>query len=309
MTSRQAAVILGLIAGIGGLLALKLNWNGSIAWLQAGGLGSYITTPMCRLTWVIAAGVSAFAIVALLAALIGGAAEISKARRRIDTLRHEPDIADRWNAADWRAAFARTAVAAQAEAMIALTPIDKDETRRVVVDTSLLLSLNRIWLNRLTLTWTIAPLPPILIGFAATMALFAYEGGDRWAIVLAAGMAGWLAIRLVQYLTRAILAPLVDSAVASATAAVRPLSAAVALEPQRHIAAAATLAPKRIEQEEAEIIAAALSNAIWEPLGRLADAAEKLSTSTTRASDQAIEAALAEIRAGIEKLLEGPAGT
>ena len=68
------------------------------------------------------------------------------------------------------------------------------------------------------------------------------------------------------------------------------------------------LPPKRIEQEEAEIIAAALSNVIWEPLNRLADTVEKLTGPTQTAAitpprNQEIETAMVDIRAGIEKLL------
>ncbi|MDB5394164.1 MAG: hypothetical protein JWM91_1670 [Rhodospirillales bacterium] len=305
MTSRSAPVILGLIAGIALFFVLKLDWNAATAFLQANAVAASLSSPVSRLAWAISVGTAVFATVALLVALIGGAAEIAKARQQIDKLRHDPALADRWNAADWRAAFAHTAIADQAEAMIALAPVDKDEARRVVVDTPLLLGLNRIWLDRLTLTWTIAPLPAIVVGLAATLALFAYEAGDKWGAVLAAGTAGWFIIRLVQYLVRAALAPLVDSAVAGATAAVRPLSAARALDLPRQIVPPSGAAPaKRIEQEEAEIIAAALSHVIWEPLGRLAEAAEKLSSAAAPQSrDQAIESALAEVRAGIEKLL------
>jgi hypothetical protein len=87
----------------------------------------------------------------------------------------------------------------------------------------------------------------------------------------------------------------------------RPLSAAYAFALSPQTAAAPPIPPetaaKRIEQEEAEIIAAALSNAIWEPLGRLADAAEKLAAAGAPSRDRTIEAAMAEVRAGIEKLL------
>jgi hypothetical protein len=219
-------------------------------------------------------------------------------------LRLDPALAGRWNAADWRAAFAPTAIADQAEAMIAILPVEKDDPRRVVVDVPLLLGLNRIWLDRLTLAWTIDPLPAILLGLAATLALVAYDSGDKWDAALAAGTLGWFVIGLVRYLVRAALAPLVDSAVASATAAIRPLSSIHALEAHRQIAQAPG---KRIEQEEAEIIAAALSNVIWEPLGRLADATERLTGVTTPMTrDQEIETALAGVRAGIERLLDNP---
>jgi hypothetical protein len=238
-------------------------------------------------------------------------AETARLRARIDELRLDPDLAGKWNAADWRAAFAPTVIADQAEAMIAIIPVEKNEERRVVVDAPLLLGLNRIWLDRLTLAWTIGPLPLIVLGLAATLALFARESDGKWGAALAAGAAGWFAITLIQYLVRAALSPLVDAAAAAATAAIRPLSSVHALEAHRQISqGAAPAVPKRIEQEEAEIIAAALSNVIWEPLKRLADASEKLTNAaaTPPSRDQEIEVAMAEIRAGIESLLNNSGG-
>jgi hypothetical protein len=310
MTSRIAAAIFGLIAGIAVFFTVTFNFAGVAGFLHAGHIGIVMASVsgVTRAAWAISGGITAFAVVASLAALITGMAETAKVRARIDELRLDPAMAGQWNAADWRAAFAPTAIADQAEAMIAILPVEKDDERRVVVDVPLLLGLNRIWLDRLTLAWTIEPLPAILLGLAATLALVAYDVGDKWDAALAAGTAGWFTINLVRYLVRAALAPLVDSAVAAATAAIRPLSSVHALEAHRQIVQAPVPA-KRIEQEEAEIIAAALSNAIWEPLGRLADATEKL-TNTTRplTRDQEIEAALAGVRAGIEKLLNNSGG-
>jgi hypothetical protein len=307
MTSRMAAVILGLIAGIAAFFTLALNWANSLSFLQLGhaALLTGVTAGAAKAAWTISGAIIAFAAVASLAALTAGMAETTKLRARIDELRLDPDLAGKWNAADWRAAFAPTAIADQAEAMIAIIPVEKNEERRVVVDAPLLLGLNRIWLDRLTLAWTIGPLPLIVLGLAATLALFAHASDGKWDAALSAGAAGWFAITLVQYLVRAALSPLVDSAVAAATAAIRPLSSVHALEAHRQISQGpASATPKRIEQEEAEIIAAALSNVIWEPLKRLADASEKLTNAATPPSrDQEIEAAMAEIRAGIESLL------
>jgi len=306
MQSRMAAVILGLIAGIAAFFTLMLNWTDGLAFLRldhaallAGLSGA------AKAAWTISGGVVAFAVVASLVGLIAGMAETAKVRARIDELRLDPALAGKWNAADWRAAFAPTAIADQAEAMIAILPVEPGEERRVVVDVPLLLGLNRIWLDRLTLAWTIGPLPLIVFGVAATLALFASESGGKWPAALAAGTAGWFAIILIQYLVRAALSPLVDGAVAAATAAIRPLNSVHALEAYRQtVQLAAPASAKRIEQEEAEIIAAALSNVIWEPLKRLADASEKLTAAVTPPSrDQEIEAAMAEIRAGIENLL------
>ena len=321
MQSRIAAVILGLIAGIAVFFALTFSWSDVLAALRldhaallAGVAGS------AKAAWATSAGIAAFAMVASLAALIGGAAETARLRRRIDELRLDPLVAGKWNAADWRAAFAPTAIADQAEAMIAIVPVAEGEERRVVVDAPLLLGLNRIWLDRLSLAQTIGPLPLIVLALAGTLALFAHGADGKWDAALAAGAAGSLAILSARYLVRMALTPLVDGAVAAATSVIRPLISVHAAEAHRPTEAApAAASQKRIEQEEAEIIAAALSNVIWEPLTRLADTVERLTSVagepaaiTSPPRDQEIEAAMVEIRAGIEKLLnsnEQPEGT
>jgi hypothetical protein len=313
MQPRIAAVILGLIAGIAVFFALTFNWNDMLAALRldhavllAGVVGA------AKAAWTISTGIAAFAVIASLAALIGGIVETARLRRRIDELRLDPLVAGKWNAADWRAAFAPTAIADQAEAMIAIVPVAEGEERRVVVDAPLLLGLNRIWLDRLTLARTIGPLPLIVLALAGTLALFAHGGDGKWDAALAAGTAAGFAIVLVQYLVRVALTPLVDGAVAAATSVIRPLISVHAAEAHHPAGQApAAAASKRIEQEEAEIIAAALSNVIWEPLTRLADTVERLTSATTGEPaaivspprDQEIEAAMVEIRAGIEKLL------
>ena len=317
MQSRIAAVILGLIAGIAVFFALAFNWTGTLAALRLDhaalldGVAGAV-----KAAWAISAGIALFAVVASLVALIGGIIETTRLRRRIDELRLDPLVAGKWNAADWRAAFAPTAIADQADAMIAIVPVVEGEERRVVVDAPLLLGLNRIWLDRMTLVRTIGPLPLIVLALAGTLALFAHGADGKWDAALAAGTASAFAIVLVQYLVRMALTPLVDGAVAAATSVIRPLISVHAAEAHRP----ADSAPqKRIEQEEAEIIAAALSNVIWEPLTRLADTVERLTSVagepaaiTAPPRDQEIEAAMVEIRAGIEKLLnsnEQPEGT
>ena len=56
---------------------------------------------------------------------------------------------------------------------------------------------------------------------------------------------------------------------------------------------------------DSKSLAAALAQALSGPLGRLAEATEKLSAAGAPPSrEQAIDAALAEIRAGIERLLD-----
>jgi ascorbate-specific PTS system EIIC-type component UlaA len=309
MQSRMAAVILGLIAGIAAFFTLTFSWTEALAFLRLDHAALLVGVGgAARAAWTISGGIVAFATVVLLVALITGMAETAKVRTRIDELRLDPALAGKWNAADWRVAFASTAIADQAEAMIAIIPVETNEERRVVVDAPLLLGLNRIWLDRLTLAWTVGPLPLIVLGLAATLGLFAYASGGKWDAAIAAGTAGWFEIALVQYMVRAVLSPLIDGAVAAATAAIRPLSSVHALEAYRQIVRVPeTVPPKRIEQEEAEIIAAALSNVIWEPLTRLADASEKLTSAATPPSRvQEIEVAMAEIRAGIESLLNNP---
>jgi hypothetical protein len=232
-------------------------------------------------------------------------------------------LIDRWTAADWRAAFAGSSVADQAEAMVVFQPADKGETRRVAVDTPILLALDRLWLDRLTLAGSVAPLPTLTAGFSILLALTAVALGERWDVPLLAGVAAWFAIAFGRYIVCLVLRPAVAAAVGAATAAVRPLSSIRAaeivraaeprLEPLPVPAAAvpeqqpapAPDSPARLAHEEAEIIAAALSNVIWEPLGRLAEAAEKLTAAAApKSRDQAITSALAEIRAGIERLLD-----
>jgi hypothetical protein len=308
MQPRIAAVILGLIAGIAVFFALTFSWSDTLAALRLDHAALLTAADgSAKAAWSLSAGIAAFGVVASLAALVGGIVETTRLRRRIDELRLDPAVAGKWNAADWRAAFAPTAIADQAEAMIAIVPVAEGEERRVVVDAPLLLELNRIWLDRLILAQTIRPLPLIALALAGTLALFAHGGDGKWDAALAAGMGAAFAIVLVQYLARAALTPLADGAVAAATAVIRPLISIHAAEAQHPPVAAP---PKRIEQEEAEIIAAALSNVIWEPLARLAETVERLTSIsgepaaiTSPPRDQEIEAAMVEIRAGIEKLL------
>ena len=305
MKARTIGLAVGTVAGVAVFVALAFALSQAAGPLGFDRLG--IAAPLAerpaRLAWALSAAVVLFAAIALLVATIAGLVETGRVRRRIDALRHDVARADRWNAADWRAAFAETSVADQAEAMIAVIPVDKSEGRRVVVDTPILLGLGRVWLDRLALSGVVAPLPPLLASFAATLALVAYASGERWDVAASAGAAGWFAVALARYLASLALRPAIEAAVAAATAAVRPLSSVQALEVTRSAEPQATPGG-RIGHEEAEIIAAALSNVIWEPLGRLAEAAEKLTAAAEPQSrDQTIASALAEIRAGIERLL------
>ncbi len=302
MTSRIFAVIFGIIAGLAALAFLILDWDAvlSVASHGAAPLAGALAPTPARLAWGATLVASAFAIAALLGALAAGLAETLSTLSRIRALRHDPALAGRWNAADWRAMFAHTTVADRAETMIAATsPMNDGEERRVVVDAQLLLGLGRIWLDRLTLNWSLAPLPPILLAIGTTLALVAYAAGDAWAGALAAGFAGWAIVTVTRYAVAVILMPFVASAVAAVTAAIRPLTTIQALE----TAAARDGAKQAATVIDAQAIATALADAVEEPLSRLADAADRLGKAAAPAGTDSIDEAMAEIRAGIERLL------
>jgi hypothetical protein len=305
MISRVAAIVAGLIAGLALFAALRLEWTATIAalGLERSHLVSLVVPWVPRLAWSIAAGVSAFAAVASLIALIGGGIEVLKARMRLGALRRDPALAGTWNAADWRAAFAPTAVADHAEAMIALLPIENGDERRVVVDTHLLTGLAPLWLDRLTLRRTLAPLPALAAGQGIALALIDYASAGRWDLDLAAGATGWLIVSVARYLAQTGLGPLVGSTVGNATAAMRPLASMQAFGAAAPTAVAATAgaAPNL----DSATLALAFEQVLSGPLNRLTEAAEKLSAAGAGPSrEQTIDAALAEIRAGIERLLD-----
>jgi hypothetical protein len=304
MISRIVAIVAGLIAGLALFVALRLDWTATVAafGLERSHLISLVGSWIPKLAWSIAAGLSAFAAVASLIALIGGGIEVLKARMRLEALRLDPALAGAWNAADWRAAFAPTAVADHTEAMIALLPIENGDKRRVVVDTHLLTGLAPLWLDRLTLRRTIAPLPALAAGQGIALALIDYASAGRWDLDLAAGATGWLIVTLAHYLARTGLGPLVGSTVGNATAAMRPLASMQAFGTAAPTAVAVTAAAPNLD---GGALAAALEHALSGPLNRLAEAAEKLSAAGAAPSrEQTIDAALAEIRAGIERLLD-----
>jgi predicted transcriptional regulator len=100
---------------------------------------------------------------------------------------------------------------------------------------------------------------------------------------------------------RAILAPLIGSAVAAATAVVRPLNSIPVFAP---VFAAGSPAASTGPVDAASF-AMALERALAGPLDRLAEAADRLGSASAGPSrEQTIDAALAEIRAGIERLLD-----
>jgi len=301
VTSRIAAGTIGLIAGIAIFLALRLDWAATIAAfdLQRSHLFTLLTGPLPRLAWAIAAGLSVFGVSASLVALIGGAGETARARARLRALRLDPILAGSWNAADWRIAFAPTAVADQAEAMIALLPIENGGERRVVVDTHLLTGLGALWLERLTLNRTIAPLPALAAAQGIVLASIDAASAGQWELDLAAGATGWLLIAASAYITRIVLAPLVGATVDAATAVIRPLTSM-----QTFMNGAPGAGPPATASGEVAF-ATALERALSGPLDRLAEAADRLANAGAGPSrEQTIDAALAEIRAGIERLLD-----
>ena len=327
MTSRVAATIVGLMAGIAAALMTLSQWNALIAGVRAD--SPAWAEPVSRLAWVVAISVCAFALVALLIAGIATLIEAWRAHIHIERLRHDPML-EGWKAEDWRAAFAGTAAADHAEAVIsAIMPgagQEEDTNRRVFADPALLLSLENIWLDRGTLTATINPLPNIVLATGALLALLRYANtGAGWEIALAAGIAGWTAIVLARYVVRALLTPAIELAVRSATAAIRPLTPALALDiAMKRFAPVQGLQTTGTEiaaaRPDTDAMAAALRSALAEPLMRIAEAADRLNGAdgphtghltirreeiSTRPSIN-IEAALAEIRMGIEQLLDSP---
>lgn len=303
MTSRIAAVTIGLIAAIAIFLGLRLNWPVTIGLfhLQGSHLVTLLAGPLPRLAWSATAGLSVFGILASLIALIGGTAETTRARARLTALRLDPTLTGSWNAADWRAAFAPTAIADRAEAMIALLPVENGGERRVVVDTHLLTGLAPLWLNRSTLSSVVGPLPALCAGQGIVLALIDYASAGRWDLDLAAGAAGWLLITAAYYLARILLAPAIGAAVEAATAVIRPLTSVQSFVP----APVAATAVSTATGIDAGALAAALERALSGPLDRLAEAADRLGNAGAGPSrEQTIDAALAEIRAGIERLLD-----
>jgi hypothetical protein len=242
--------------------------------------GSY-----AQAAWLISAGAVMFVAVALAGAIILGIIETWRTRRAIDALRLNPSRTDLWSVSDWMSAFARTAVADRAE-ILAATIGSPGTASRIAVDTSLLVGLDGVWVDRLSLERIVTPIAPLLLAASAALALIEAAKGSPWQATVAAAAVGWLAIRLIQYLARMILMPGVTAAVDAATAALRPLTAIRAVE-----------SPGGSQQQ--------IIDALLGPIGRLSDAAQALTAASRPPDrDQTIQLALADIRAGIERLLE-----
>jgi hypothetical protein len=305
MTSRIFAIAVGIIAGLAALSLMILDWDIPLSLARQGPpfLAAALAPAPAHFAWIATLTVAAFTIGALLTALIAGLVETVTTLSRINRLRLDPALTEHWNAADWRSIFARTTVADRAEMIIAATPVTDGEGRRLVVDAHLLLGLARTWRERLTLSWSLTPLAAILLGLGALAALTSYAAGEDWSGALAAGLAGWLAVTIARYVVGVLLMPFVSSAVAGATAAIRPVTTIRTLETQT--LEAATAAPAAAATPiDAQIIGTALADAIREPLSRLADATDRLGRAANpEPSLDSIDDALAEIRAGIERLL------
>ena len=308
MMSRIVASTLGFVAGVAALIMLQSDRlfaelsQAAAAHLGRPDTAAALAAPWTRLAWTLSVSIALFAVVTLLALLVAGAIETLSVRARLAALRHDPVIAGRWNPADWRSAFAGTAIADRAEIVIAAIVPGSGADRRIITDTALLAGLDRIWLKRLTMTPAIVPLPPLLLGVGATLALL---GGDFWQITLAAGTASWLVVRAIYFLVSSALGVFVSLSLAAATAAIRPLTSTSVVEalPAR---AAGEAEPEAVSQRDlpnSEALAAAFAAALAEPLARLAQATERLSADPVQQRSQTIDAALAEIRAGIERLL------
>ncbi len=229
MASRITAVILGIAACVATVFLLSHRWESTLGLLPIlTDLGDALSLPGARFTWTISAAAEVFVAVTLFFAMIGGWIEALRTRRKINALRYDPGLSGRWSAADWRAAFAHTAIANRAEAIVAAISSAGGD-RRVVTDLALLSDLESVWLDRLVFRRMITPLPALVLALGATLALFRHSPGESgWEIALAAGTGGWLAISLTYYIARLLLSPAIQLTVDAAIAAVRPLTAALA---------------------------------------------------------------------------------
>jgi hypothetical protein len=272
MFTRISAIAAGAIAAAAVFYFLLVRGAASRIWVQATGGGDFDWP--ARLAWSASMALSIFAVVALAAALIAGLVETLTTRSRLNRLRSDPDLAGHWGGADWRAAFARTAIQAQAEATIAgFLPAGVGVERRVIIDPAMLIGIEPAWVERLSLTRTIAPLPLLALAAGAGPALFEAYRQLAWEVPLMAGIAGWFAISAAHYLVRGVLGWVAALCVDCARAAIHPITTAPALA----FAWAANPAPAAQADRDDD-------------------------------SDLDVDPALSEIRAGIERLLSGTPG-
>ncbi len=312
--SRILAIMFGLVAGIGAFLFLYSSWEHASSFLDAIGLASVATAlnnPAIRFVWAMSASVTAFAVTTLLILLVAGWAETLTVRNRLNALRHDLALADAWNIADWRAAFSGSMVGDWTETIVTgIVPGIGDAGRRVVTDTALFLALDTLWLDRLTLNRMIGRLPLLLFGLGLTSSLLseANSGGDgQWIILLAAGSCAAFIVALMLYLVRSALMPFVALSIRAAKAAIRPVTSQAAFDTKLPLLAKPaprSADPAGTEPFDADVIAAAIATALAEPLRQLTEAVDRLNAGGgANQREQAIDAALAEVRAGIERLL------
>jgi hypothetical protein len=300
MISRVLAIILGVIAGVAVLAACCFAWGEIVALAPTGSadVAAALWVPVNHLAWAMTCAVGLFAVVALATAVAGGIVETNLVRRRVAEARIDSAGLDRANAPDWRAIFAETAIAGLAAAIPESTPYDP----------STLLALETVWRDRLTLSRTIAPLPAIVLACDAALAIFGVIAGTGWELALAAGASGWFVVSLARYLAVLGLSPLIAWTMGETVPPMRATGAPRAIfqpainqgAPKQPILspAATPLDAGAIARDIAEMLA--------DPIERLADAASRLGSPTPAASrEQAVDSALAEIRAGIERLLAG----
>jgi hypothetical protein len=269
MTSRILAPLFGVIAGIAAAAFCRFAWNDALALasITAPDTVAALWLPVNRAAWAITGTITAFAVVAQATALAGGILETILTRGRIAAL-----------APDWNAVFVRTSIAAAA--------LSGGGARQTGWDPPL--RLEPLWLDTLTIGRLIGPLPSLVLAAGGALALFSDISGTGWEIAFAAGLCGWLLISLARYLAAIALSPFVARTVAAMVEAARTATAA----------APATQSP------DAGAIARDVADILAEPLERLADAADRLGQAQPSPPREfAIDAALADIRAGIERLL------
>jgi hypothetical protein len=271
MASRILAPTFGVIAGVVVAGFCLYAWNDALALARvtAPAMVAPLSLPLNRAAWAIAGAIGAFAVVAQATALAAGILETILTRRRIAAL-----------APDWQAVFAGASIA-----RAAATPGGRQDKAGWRPSPR----LESIWLDELSIARLTAPLATLALAAGGLLALFSDISGTGWEMALAAGLCGWLLISLARYLAVVVLSPLVASTITAIAEAVRTAAAPAArVNPSPD--------PEAIARELADILA--------EPLERLADAADRLGSAEPPPSrERPIDAALADIRAGIERLL------
>ncbi len=251
-----------------------------------------------RFTWIVSISAAVFASIILLVSLIAGLAETFRVNRRLVVLRRDMDEDIAMNIAYWRAAFLRTAIPDRAEAIV---------SGKASLD-----GLSELWLDRLTLSKAISPLPILLIAFAGTLALMRHDISGEWEVTLAAGTASAFLIRFAQYLVQSALSVSIATSVRNATLVICALTERQSVKAQTapEISEPPLPAPvpvpsdiaTRIEQLNAFALGKAVASVLMEPLNRLTEAADRFSTAAI-GREREINAALAEVRAKIEHSL------